>query len=266
MERDILGTDYAHLRAFVTVAEHGSFSRAAEQLGISPSALSQTIRTLEERMGVRLLNRTTRSVAPTPAGAALLQRLRPAMDEIVAAVESATRLNEVIAGAVRIHVNRLAADVHLRPVLGAFAERHPQITLDITVDDAVVDIVAGGYDVAIRLGEVIERDMISLRLGPALRQIAVASPSYIAAYGAPDNPRDLHAHRCIRWRWAGRPNVYNWTFVQDGTSFEVAVDGPLIVNERPLCSMPRSTVSASRSSLRLRPRRRSPTNGSCRFC
>lgn len=234
MEPNIQGSEFAQLRAFVAVADQASFSRAAEQLGISPSALSQTIRGLEERLGVRLLNRTTRSVAPTPAGDALLQRLRPAMADIAAAVGSVSRFRDRPSGTVRLHCSRLAGVIHLEPLLAAFHEAHPDIVLDITADDAVVDVVAGGFDAAIRPGEVIERDMVAVKVGREHRQIAVAAPAYVQRHGMPATPRDLHAHSCVRWRWAGRPTPYNWEFCEDGTWFEVAVEGPLIANCRSM--------------------------------
>src|SRR5688572_26033040 len=149
MTPTVQGSEYAQLRAFVAVAELSSFSRAAEQLGITPSSLSQTIRNLEERLALRLLNRTTRSVGLTPAGDALLQRLRPAMDEITAALTNAARFRDATAGAVRVHAARVAAMAHIEPILGEFYRAYPEIVLDVTVDDAVVDIVAGGWDVAL---------------------------------------------------------------------------------------------------------------------
>ncbi|MEH0196462.1 LysR family transcriptional regulator [Caulobacter sp. CCNWLY153] len=232
MDPHIQGQEYAQLRAFVAVAQLASFSRAAEQLGISPSALSQTIRLLEERLGVRLLNRTTRSVAPTPAGGALLARLAPAMGEIAAAVGAVGRFRSAAAGTVRLHSSRLASAVFVEPMLASFHAAYPDIVLDLTIDDAVVDMVAGGYDAAIRPGEVIEKDLIAVRIGPDHRQLAAASPAYLAAHGAPEAPADLHQHHCLRWRWSGRATPYNWEFYKDGAWFEVAVDGPLIVNER----------------------------------
>ena len=225
-------SDFGALRAFVAVAEALSFSRAADALGVSPSALSQTLRGLEDRVGVRLLNRTTRSVSLTEAGRALLERARPALDELGAAVEELRTTGGRPSGVVRVHAFRIAAELFLQPMLARFARDHPGIVLDITLDDTVVDLVAGGFDAAIRLGEVIERDMVAIRLGPELRQLAVASPDYIARYGAPATPHDLLAHRCIRWRWPGHQAPYAWEFCEDGRWFSIAVDGPLIVSSR----------------------------------
>lgn len=232
MDALLPGSDYNQLRAFVAVAELLSFSRAAEMLGVSPSALSQMVRGLEERVGVRLLNRTTRSVALTDAGENLIRRVRPAVAELGEAMGQMRRQARSPAGTVRVHASRMAAERYLTPVLGRFAIDFPDVVLDITLDDAVVDMVAGGYDAAIRIGETIERDMVAVRLGPELRQVAVASPGYLASHGTPKHPRDLVDHSCIRWRWPGRQHPYAWEFFEDGAWFEVAVDGPLIVNDK----------------------------------
>ncbi|CAM5769795.1 LysR family transcriptional regulator [Labrys miyagiensis] len=227
-------SDYNHLRAFVAVAEALSFSRAAEVLGISPSALSQTIRGLEESVGVQLLLRTTRSVSLTVAGENLFQRLRPAMTELGEALGQARTARDRPAGTVRIHAFRSAADHYIEPILAGFASTYPQIVLDITLDDEVVDVVAAGFDVSLRIGELIEQDMVAVRLGPELKQIAVASPAYLERRGSPAHPRELLAHSCIRWRWPGRQQPYAWEFFEGGRWFDVAVDGPLIVNDKEL--------------------------------
>ncbi|OWJ66719.1 LysR family transcriptional regulator [Inquilinus limosus] len=220
------------LRAFVAVAEQASFSKAAEKLGLSPSSLSQIIRTLEERLGVRLLQRTTRSVALTAAGERLLLRVRPALDELDAAIRDTGHFRDRPAGLVRIRCLRLAFRTYVEPILASFHEAYPDISLDILVDDGIVDLVAGGFDLGFTLGEVLEKDMVGVKLGPEIRQIAVAAPSYIARHGRPATPKDLHSHTCIRWRWPGRSAPYNWEFFGDGAWFEVEVDGPLIVSEQ----------------------------------
>ena len=220
------------LRAFVAVARALSFSRAADTLGVSPSALSQTLRGLEDRVGVRLLNRSTRSVSLTEAGRTLLDRVRPAVEELGAALDQLRATNGRPAGTVRVHAFRIAAELFLTPMLARFSRDYPEIVLDVTIDDTVVDIVATGFDAAIRLGEVIERDMVALRLGPELRQVAVASPGYLAKNGTPATPRDLLSHRCIRWRWPGHDAPYAWEFCESGRWFSVAVDGPLIASSR----------------------------------
>ena len=234
MDEFLTGSAFGQVRAFVVVSEALSFSRAAERLGVSPSAVSQTVRAFEERVGLRLLNRTTRNVSLTDAGETLFRRLAPAVGELGAAVSQASRGRGRPAGIVRIHAFRAAGDLFLAPMLARFAATYPEVTLDITLDDAVVELVGGRYDVAIRIGEVIERDMIAVPLGPELRQIAVASPDYLASHGAPATPADLVAHRCIRWRWPGQSAPYNWEFWQNGAWFEVAVDGPLIVNSKEM--------------------------------
>jgi DNA-binding transcriptional LysR family regulator len=234
VELPISSSDFGQLRAFVTVGETLNFSRAAEALGVSASALSQLVRGFEERVGVRLFNRTTRSVSLTDAGERLFQRARPAVAELSSALGQARRQGERPAGTVRVVAFHSAAELYLRPILADFHAAYPEVVLDITLDDAVSDFVGGGFDVALRLGEVIEKDMIAVRLGPDLRQIAVASPAYLARHGAPATPHDLVDHTCIRWRWPGTSVPYHWEFWQDGDWFEVAVDGPLIVNNKAL--------------------------------
>jgi DNA-binding transcriptional LysR family regulator len=234
MDPLLTGSDFGQLRAFIAVGEALSFSRAAETLGVTPSALSQMVRAFEERVGVRLLNRTTRSVSLTDAGENLYRRVAPAVAELGVAVGQVRRYRERPAGTVRVHSFRSAAEIYLEPIFGPFHRAYPDVTLDVTLDDAVVDVVAGGYDAAIRIGEVIEKDMVAVRLGPDLRQIALASPDYLARHGRPEHPRDLVDHCCIRWRWPGHTAPYNWEFFEDGAWFEVAVDGPLILNTKDM--------------------------------
>jgi DNA-binding transcriptional LysR family regulator len=223
-------SDFGQLRAFVAVAEALNFSRAAEKLGVSSSALSQLVRGLEERVGVRLLHRNTRRVSLTEAGDQLFQRVRPAVQELAAAIGQTSELRARPAGTVRIHCFRAAADLFLRPLLRPFHDAYPDVVLDITLDDEVVDIVAGGYDAAIRIGEVIDQDMVAIKLGPDLRQIVVASPDYLARRGTPQHPRDLASHWCIGWRWPGHEAPHKWEFLEDGKWFDVAVEGPVITN------------------------------------
>jgi DNA-binding transcriptional LysR family regulator len=225
-------SDFGQLRAFAAVASLRSFSRAAALLGVSASAVSQTVRGLEERVGIQLLNRTTRSVSLTQAGELLFARVRPAMAEIGAALGDAQRYGARPAGTVRVHSFRFPAARFITPILAEFSAAYPEITLDITLKDEVVDIVGSGFDAAIRIGELIERDMVAVRLSPDLSQIAVAAPDYLAQYGTPRHPRDLPAHRCIGWHWPGRDRVYEWEFFEDGKWFEVAVKGPLIASDK----------------------------------
>ncbi|WP_375784610.1 LysR family transcriptional regulator [Bradyrhizobium sp. Pha-3] len=227
-------TGNTDLRAFVAVAEQGNFSKAAEQLGLSPSSLSQIIRTFEERLGVRLIHRTTRSVSLTEAGERLLLRIRPALAELDAALSDVGHFRDRPAGIVRVRCLRHAFRIYVAPILSAFHTAYPDIKLDILVDDAIVDLVAGGFDVGFTLGEVLEKDMVGVKLGGDMRQIAVASPEYIARHGRPETPKDLHSHQCIRWRWSGRMTPYNWEFFKDDAWFEVEVDGPLILSEQTM--------------------------------
>jgi DNA-binding transcriptional LysR family regulator len=225
------GTDFANLNAFAAVVEQGSFVRAAAHLGVTPSALSQTIRQLEERLGVRLLNRTTRSVAPTAVGERLYQRFRPSVEDLEAAVAEAVSTRERPAGMLRINAPRSAAIGLIAPRLGRFHRSNPDVVLDITVDDRLTDIVAGRYDAGIRLGERLEKDMVAVRLTDEMEMMAVASPDYGARFGTPQTPDDLHAHACLNWRWPSDGSLYRWEFEEDGREFEVAVDGPLIAND-----------------------------------
>lgn len=225
------GSEFAQLSAFAAIADCGSFVRAAAQLGVSPSALSQTIRSLEERLGVRVLNRTTRSVALTDAGASLLARIAPALQELDAAAETVNAFRDRPAGTLRINTSRMAADMLIAPLLGRFLVDYPDIVLEVGVNDALTDVVAEGFDAGIRLGERLQQDMLAVRLGGPLRQVAVASPDYVAKHGRPRTPRDLHAHRCINWRENASRRLYRWEFEQGDEVLEVAVNGPLIVND-----------------------------------
>lgn len=227
-------SEFGALRAFAAVAQQRSFIRAAQGLGVSASALSQTVRGLEERLGMRLLNRTTHSVSLTEAGNALLAETAPALATLAGAFDQARRASGRPAGVVRLHCFHAAAELFVAPILPAFTRAYPDIVLDVTVDDTVVDIVADGFDAAIRLGEVIARDMVAVRLGGDIRQVAVAAPAYLAEHGAPETPADLLRHRCIRWRWPGQDAPYAWEFFEGGRWFSVAVDGPLIASSRAL--------------------------------
>lgn len=226
------GSQFTQLRALATIAKEGSFARAAAQLQMSRSALSQVIRTLEEQLGVQLLNRTTRSVAVTDAGARLLTRINPAMAELQSAVEDVQIQAGTLSGTVRIHTQRLAYRQFVGPRLGAFCQHYPDIKLDIVLDDAPIDIVAAGFDLGIRLSEHLDQDAIALKLGGEIRQIAAASPDYIAQFGVPKEPKDLHRHRCIGFRWPGEDAIYNWEFMRNGEWFSVAVPCSLILSDQ----------------------------------
>jgi len=210
------GREYAQLKAFVTVVAQGSFARAAAELGVSASTLSQTIRELESRLGVRLLNRTTRSLSLTDAGQRLHARFKPAMIEMEAAVEDVGSLRDRPAGVLRVHMPAAPATAYLGPVLGQFHATYPDIVLDVTVEDSVTDIVEAGYDVGVRLGESLEADMVAVKLSGEQRQLVVGSPDYIARHGRPEEPADLLRHRCINWRQPGSAGLYKWEFLKDG--------------------------------------------------
>lgn len=228
------GSEFADLNAFVAVASHGSFARAAEYLRVSPPRLSQTIRRLEERLGVRLLNRTTRSVALSEAGARLLARLTPAMGELDAAVADVNTFRERPAGTVRINTSRLAAVRFLAPLVGRFCASYPDIVLDVTCDDSLSDIVEGRFDVGIRLGERLHKDMMAIKLSGPLTTIVVASPAYLARHGTPKTPRDLLRHRCINQRFRASGAIYRWEFERGKKSLDIAVEGPLVVDDSDL--------------------------------
>jgi DNA-binding transcriptional LysR family regulator len=225
------GSDYAELRAFAAIAEHGSFSRAASHLGISPSALTQTIRGLEERLGIRLLNRTTRSVAPSEAGARLLARLRPVLADLDAAVADVRALRQIPSGLLRINTSRFAAVHFLAPLIGPFHRACPEVVLDLVVDDRLVDIVATQCDAGVRLGELVEKDMVAVKVTGDMEMMVVAAPSYLERCGVPETPRDLRGHRCVNFRWPTEGRLYRWEFERAEETLEVAVEGPLIVND-----------------------------------
>ena len=228
------GSDFAELKAFAAVVERESFARAADHLGFSPSALSQTIRQLEIRLGVRLLNRTTRSVAPTSAGARLYERIARVIQDLDAAVAEAVEATGRMAGTLRINTLSMAADKLIAPRLGRFHRAYPQVVLDIVIDNGLSDIVAGRFDAGIRVGERLEKDMIAVRLTPDVEMTAVASPDYLAHHGEPKTPADLHRHVCINWRFPGSGAIYRWGFEKKGKKLEIAVEGALISNHQEI--------------------------------
>ena len=221
---------FAELQAFVAIAEERSFRRAAARLGLTPSTLSHALRSLEERLCVQLLARTTRSVAPTAAGTALLAELRPALSGIGDALEAVNSFRDSPVGEVRISVPRAAAWQIVAPRLSVFAERYPGVTLEVIVDDRFVDLVRDGFDAGIRLGMSLERDMVAVRLTPDQRGAVVGSPAYFSGQPPPVTPRDLHAHRCIKRRAVGSGALVKWPFAKDAEHMEVAVDGSLVLD------------------------------------
>jgi DNA-binding transcriptional LysR family regulator len=223
----------AEMGAFAEVATLRSVARAADRLGVSRSTLSETIRGVEEKLGVRLLNRTTRSVAPTEAGERLLARLTPLLSDFKATLDSVNAFRSTPAGQLRITVPPPAAKVLVEPLMARFLAAHPQITVEVSADGTLRDIVSERFDAGIRVGERIDRDMIALPVGGLLRTAVVAAPAYLAAHPKPMKPQDLQSHNCIRIRFpsgAFKP----WTFEKAGKTLEVAVEGNLIVNEEPL--------------------------------
>ena len=224
------GDDLSILSTLLAVAEERSFTRAAKRLGVSPSAVSHAMRGLEERLGVRLLARTTRSVAPTEAGEQLLARLRPALTEVRDALGQISGLRDTPAGRVRLLMPRFAIESVLAPKLAQFAREYPDILLDVTTDDSRMDIVAGGFDAGIHLGEYIAKDMIAVRVSADHQPVIVGSRAYLQSYPPPRSPRDLLHHQCINFRH-GSAGLYRWEFEKGRKSLSVAVTGPLIVDD-----------------------------------
>lgn len=226
MERN----DLSILAAFLAVAEERSFTKAAKRLGVSPSAMSHAIRGLEEGIGVRLLSRTTRSVAPTDAGEQLLARLRPALSDVQDALDQLSGLRDKPAGRVRLLVPRLAGTTVLGPKLAKFTRDFPDVVLEITTDDSRMDIVAGGFDAGVHFGEYIQKDMIAVRVSQDHRAAIVGAPAYFKSHPKPKTPHDLLRHKCINFRH-GSAGVYRWEFDKGKKSLSVAVNGPLIVDD-----------------------------------
>ncbi|WP_338664695.1 LysR family transcriptional regulator [Pararoseomonas sp. SCSIO 73927] len=218
--------------AFRAVARAGSFNGGARALGLTPSAMSQIVRRLEDRVGVQLFHRTTRRVSPTEMGERLLTRLNRAFEEIDAAAAEIRGGSGAPVGVVRMVVPRVAYEDLIEPQLVALHAALPRVTLDIRVEDAFSDIVGEGVDIGVRLGEFVSEETVAFPLGPQLRQIAVAAPSYLATCEAPAHPRDLARHRCIGWRQQTGAAPYRWEFAKNGEQIAVAVDGPLILSDR----------------------------------
>jgi DNA-binding transcriptional LysR family regulator len=227
----MLTDELADLAIFALVAEVRSFTRAAARLGRSQSALSQSVRRLEERLKIRLLTRTTRSVMPTPAGEQLLETLRPALGEIEARLDALSALREEPSGSLRLTAGRHAVETVLWPAVLRLTARYPDIKVEISIQSALTDIVTEQFDAGVRLGEQVAKDMIALRIGPDLRMAVVGSPAYLAEHGVPQEPQDLTRHRCCNIRLVSSGALYAWEFERDGRSVNVHVDGPLVVND-----------------------------------
>lgn len=226
--------DLNALAVFSLVAEERSFRAAADRLGVTRSAVSQVIRRLEETMGIALVQRTTRSVSLTEAGQQLFDQVAPAIADMQAAVEETGSLNGRPRGQLRLAVSSIAERFLAGPFLAGFAAAHPDIRIDLVVTDEQFDIVAEGYDAGVRLGEVIEQDMIAVSVSGLQRQLAVAAPSYLAAHGRPAHPRELADHRCVGWRPAPGVAPYRWEFAEAGREFSVAVAPEITTNDMGL--------------------------------
>jgi DNA-binding transcriptional LysR family regulator len=222
--------DYGDLTAFLAVARERSFTKAAAGLGVSQSALSQTVRALEERLGIRLLTRTTRSVAPTEAGERLLKTIGPRFEEIEGELAAVTAFREKPAGNIRITAGEHAAEAILWPALAKILPDYPDIHVEIAIEYGLTDIVAERYDAGVRLGEQVAKDMIAVRAGPDMRMAVVGAPSYFAKRPAPKKPQDLTAHDCINIRLPTRGGLYIWEFEKRGRELNVRVEGQLIFN------------------------------------
>lgn len=218
------------LVALLAVARDRSFTKAAAKLGVSQSALSQTIRDFETRLGVRLLNRTTRSVSPTAAGERLLQTVEPCFDEISAELAALSEYRDKPAGTFRISATDYVVDTILWPKLVTLLRQHPEIKIEIIIEYGMVDIVAQGFDAGVRPGEQVAQDMIAVRIGPDIRMAVVGAPSYFKTHDHPETPRDLLSHNCINLRLPTRGGIYAWEFEKDGQELNVRVEGQFVFN------------------------------------
>ena len=227
MDRDA----WNDLAIFAAIVEAGGFTKAGVVLGVSASALSHRMRRMEARMGVRLLNRTTRSVGMTEAGESLLASLRPAMGEIYAALNLLSSDRARPAGRVRVSAHRSAAFDLILPRLKRFTQDYPEITVEVVVDDGLVDIVRAGLDAGIRRLPSLEQDMVSVRLDDGVQLTMAASPAYLLAHGVPQTPRDLKRHRCINYRLPTAGSLYRWTFERDGQTTTMDVPSSLVTND-----------------------------------
>lgn len=222
--------NFNDLVAFVMVAKEGSFTKAAVKLGVSQSALSQTVRGLEERLGLRLLTRTTRSVSPTEAGERLLRTAGPRFEEIQTELSALSEMRDKPAGTIRITAGEHAAISVLAPALDKFLPANPDVNVEITVDYGLTNIVSERYDAGVRLGEQVAKDMIAVRIGPEMRMAVVGAPSYFRQHPWPEAPQDLTAHNCIQIRMPTHGNILQWEFEKDGHELNVRVEGQLVFN------------------------------------
>ncbi|WP_263064335.1 LysR family transcriptional regulator [Dickeya dadantii] len=226
----MLKENFSDLISFRMVAQEKSFTRAAAKLGISQSALSHAMRSLEERLGIRLLTRTTRSVSLTEAGERLLGNISPSLNELEFALEDLGEMRDKPAGNIRLTAGEHAVNFVLWPVLKPFLSQYPDIHLEITVDNTLTDIVNERFDAGVRLGEQVAKDMIAVRIGPDMRMAVVGSPAYFAHHAVPDTPQSLQQHRCINMRLPTLGGLFAWEFSRDGREIRVRVDGQLTFN------------------------------------
>lgn len=222
------------LVAFIAVAREGSFTRAAIKLGVSQPALSQTLRTLEERLGLRLLNRTTRSVAPTDAGERLLRSIEPQFKQIEASLAALTELRDTPSGIVRLTSTHHAAQTVLWPRLTKVMRDYPDVLIELVTDEGLTNIVSERFDAGVRVGEYVEKDMIAVRVGPEMRQAIVGTPAYLKKHGIPKQPEELTGHRCINLRRVTRGGYHPWEFEKRGREINVRVEGQLAVSSLEL--------------------------------
>lgn len=227
-----MDADFDSLAAFVRVAQGRSFRKAATGMGVSPSALSHAIGKLEQRLGVRLLNRTTRSVSPTAAGAQLLERLAPAFAEISDALDTLNDERALPRGHLRLNVPRPAAHLVLAPLLARWRAAYPDVILDVVTNDAVVDIVEQGFDAGMRFGELLQQDMIALPVGPDIRFTVCASSDYLHRFGVPETPHAMASHECLQLRFPSGA-IFKWQFQRDGEEVAVATNGSLVLDDLP---------------------------------
>ncbi|MBS1023162.1 LysR family transcriptional regulator [Gluconobacter cerinus] len=223
--------ELSDLAVFLAVAEECSFTRAAARLGTSQSAISQIVRRLEARIGLKLLTRNTRKVAPTEAGEQLMATLRLAFNDIDVRLMALNALTERPSGTVRITTSRHAAETILWPSIRRLLQNYPDVRVELSVDSHLTDIVADQFDAGVRLGEQVARDMIAVRIGPDLRMAAVAAPAYLTQQGVPQTPHDLTKHRCINIRLPTKGGLYMWEFSKEGRDLNVRVEGPLILDD-----------------------------------
>lgn len=220
------------VEVFLSVAQHRSFRRAAAALGVTPSAVSQTVRVLETRIGAALFIRTTRSVGLTEAGERFLAHAKPAFEELVAASEVARGFGQRPTGLLRLSVPRAVLPILLEPLIASFCQAYPEVEVEIAASKELVDLAAEGFDAGIRMGQYLDADMVAVPLTPPLRLVVVGSPDYFAAHSAPQHTDDLRQHACLRWRRSSGALAL-WSFNDQGQTIEIAVSGPLIANDFP---------------------------------